>query len=373
VAQHDYNIANAAGAAVRADINGALSAILTRNSGPTAPTVTAPFMPWFDTTAGVFRIRNQADTAWVLWPVALGIETGDTGTLSVPAGTTAERDTSLGRGIRYNTTLGQWEGWDGSAWGALSTGVARSPIAPVTFSVASNALTISCGQITVDFRNPTTGAVTTVTGTPAPLVISNGSTLGTTSGALARLAVGVVLNAGVMELTVNNLAGAVNLSEAVLVSTTAEGGAGAADSATVIYSTTARTNVLYRNLCFAESTQTTAGAWAAAPSAIVGSAEPLALWLSGYGQTRQNVTGSRAAATTYTNTTGRPISVSVHCSASAASANAILTIGGVGNSYVIAVTASVGLQASVFGIVGPGETYSLAVVSMPVATWVEKR
>jgi hypothetical protein len=149
VAQHDYNIANAAGAAVRADINAALAAILTRNSGATAPTVTAPFMPWFDTAAGVFRIRNQADTAWVLWPVALGIETGDTGTLSVPAGTTAERDTSLGVGIRRNTTLGQWEGWDGSAWGALAgISLLRSYLAGLTLSTAgaSATMTVAAGQ-----------------------------------------------------------------------------------------------------------------------------------------------------------------------------------------------------------------------------------
>lgn len=65
MAQHDYNIANAGGAAVRADINAALLAILSKNSGPAAPTVTAPFMWWFDTTNNVLLQRNANDTAWV--------------------------------------------------------------------------------------------------------------------------------------------------------------------------------------------------------------------------------------------------------------------------------------------------------------------
>lgn len=66
MSQHDYNIANAGGAAVRGDINDALQAILTSNSGTSAPTVTAPFMLWFDTANGVLKQRNAADTAWVV-------------------------------------------------------------------------------------------------------------------------------------------------------------------------------------------------------------------------------------------------------------------------------------------------------------------
>lgn len=65
MSQHDYNIANGGGAAVRADINNALAAILSQNSGATAPTTTKPFMLWYDTTTGVLKMRNAADTAWI--------------------------------------------------------------------------------------------------------------------------------------------------------------------------------------------------------------------------------------------------------------------------------------------------------------------
>lgn len=67
MAQHDYVISNAGGAVVRADINEALQAILSSNSGASAPTVTKPYMMWFDTTAVALKIRNAADTAWVLY------------------------------------------------------------------------------------------------------------------------------------------------------------------------------------------------------------------------------------------------------------------------------------------------------------------
>lgn len=63
--QHDYVIANASGAAVRADLNSAFSAIVSNNSGATQPTTTYAYQWWADTTAGLLRIRNSANSAWV--------------------------------------------------------------------------------------------------------------------------------------------------------------------------------------------------------------------------------------------------------------------------------------------------------------------
>jgi hypothetical protein len=66
MAQHDYTIDNADGATFRTDLNAALAALLTVNSGSVAPVVTAPHMLWFDTGTGVLRIRNPANTAWLV-------------------------------------------------------------------------------------------------------------------------------------------------------------------------------------------------------------------------------------------------------------------------------------------------------------------
>jgi hypothetical protein len=65
-----------------------------------------------------------------------------------------------------------------------------------------------------------------------------------------------------------NIAGGNDLSETGLISTTAI--AAASNSASTIYSTTARTSVAYRVLGYIESTQATAGTWAATPSLIQG-------------------------------------------------------------------------------------------------------
>lgn len=68
MAQHDGVIDNGPGLAVRTDINAALQALMSQNSGPVEPTVKYPGQIWLDTTVapdGLLRQRNQGNTAWV--------------------------------------------------------------------------------------------------------------------------------------------------------------------------------------------------------------------------------------------------------------------------------------------------------------------
>ena len=65
MAQHDYDIANADGATVRADLNSVLSAIVSQNSGTAAPPTTFAHMLWADTTNSLLKQRNAANSAWV--------------------------------------------------------------------------------------------------------------------------------------------------------------------------------------------------------------------------------------------------------------------------------------------------------------------
>lgn len=64
MAQHDYVIANQSGAAFRSDLNNGLSAIVTQNSGGSAPSPTYAYMTWADTTTGTLKQRNGANNAW---------------------------------------------------------------------------------------------------------------------------------------------------------------------------------------------------------------------------------------------------------------------------------------------------------------------
>lgn len=149
----------------------------------------------------------------------------------------------------------------------------------LTASVAANALTISVKTkaladatattpITIGFRNATlaTGDYVqrTVTGALS-VVVSSGSTLGFTSAVGQYLYVYAIDNAGTVELAVS---GTPVFADGTLQSTTAEGGAGAADSGVILYSTTARTTKAVRLIGRIFSTQATAGTWASAPTEI---------------------------------------------------------------------------------------------------------
>jgi hypothetical protein len=64
----DYDLANQTPAALRGELNQVLSAIVTHNSGPTAPTTTYPYMEWEDTSTSpaTIRRRNGANSAWIV-------------------------------------------------------------------------------------------------------------------------------------------------------------------------------------------------------------------------------------------------------------------------------------------------------------------
>ncbi len=62
---HVYLIANQTGLNFRADLNEALSAIVSNNSNATEPTTTFAYMWWVDTTAAILKQRNSSNTAWV--------------------------------------------------------------------------------------------------------------------------------------------------------------------------------------------------------------------------------------------------------------------------------------------------------------------
>ena len=65
MAQADYNIANQSGSAFRSELNETLSAILSLNSGSAAPTTTAAYSLWADTTTGLLKIRDSSNSAFV--------------------------------------------------------------------------------------------------------------------------------------------------------------------------------------------------------------------------------------------------------------------------------------------------------------------
>ncbi len=84
MAQHDYVIANGTGAAVRSDLNNALAAIVSNNSGATEPATMYAYQWWADTSTGLLKLRNAANNAWITLRELDGTLTIEAGTVSAP-------------------------------------------------------------------------------------------------------------------------------------------------------------------------------------------------------------------------------------------------------------------------------------------------
>ena len=373
MSQHDMDLANAAGASFRADANLALVALASNSSGATAPATTFAYQFWADTTTGLLKIRNAANSAWlIVCDMATGAPVlGAGATLTFEGATDNAFETTLT--VADPTADNVVTLPDKSGTVAMTSDTAQ--IQPISASVGASALTISASALSLNFRSATlsSGTVTTVSGTPANLVISSGSTLGTVSATQSRIAVLAMNNAGTIELAAVNISGGNDLSETGLISTTAEGGAGAADAANVIYSTTARSNLAYRVIGYIESTQATAGTWATAPSTIQGAGGNAVTAMSslGYGQTWSSVIGSRALTTTYYNTTGKPIMAVIAASVAAGSAGLTVTINGTAVAVGLAVVGAAYGQATV--IIPPNASYSASMPGGTLQVWAELR
>ena len=93
MATHDYSVANDTGANVRADINNALSAIVSNNSSATEPSTTFAYQWWADTANDLLKQRNAANNAWIS---ILTLSTGVPSTIA--GGTSGQVLTSNGAG-----------------------------------------------------------------------------------------------------------------------------------------------------------------------------------------------------------------------------------------------------------------------------------
>ena len=136
----DYDIANGAGSAVRADLNNVFAAIQSLNSGSSDPSGTqVAFQLSVNTSSNLLKIRNAANNGYItignvsqtnlgLMPLAGGTFTGKvthnyTNSLNLPVGTTAQRDGSPAVGMfRYNSTLNVFEGYKNTGWGEIGGG-----------------------------------------------------------------------------------------------------------------------------------------------------------------------------------------------------------------------------------------------------------
>jgi len=115
LSQHDLTIANQGFPAFRSDLNDALQALGSMQSGTSAPATTFANMLWYDTTNNIVKMRNEDNDAWIsLFTLdqsgdlvsAISAATGSFGALSATGNVTLGDSSSDTATVNAKTTFG---------------------------------------------------------------------------------------------------------------------------------------------------------------------------------------------------------------------------------------------------------------------------
>lgn len=126
MSQHDYDIANQLSANLRVDLNNALKALNSNNSGATEPATTFANMLWYDTNSNILKMKPE-DNAAGQW-INIGYLDQGTDTFKVLDGTAV----TTAAGVDTNGIIGDQAT---SAWEA-GTSTTESLVSPAKVKAA---------------------------------------------------------------------------------------------------------------------------------------------------------------------------------------------------------------------------------------------
>jgi hypothetical protein len=113
-------------------------------------------------------VNGSAGVTWTVDEIGATAKTSNTGSSVIPAGTQLQRDGSPAAGyFRFNTTVAKFEGYNGTAWGAVGGGatgggsdevfVENGQTVTTSYAIPSGKNAMSTGPILID-----SGAVVTI-------------------------------------------------------------------------------------------------------------------------------------------------------------------------------------------------------------------
>ena len=123
MAQHDYVIDNQTAPNFRADLNNALAAIVSTNSG-SEPSTTYANMMWYDTSANILKVRNEADDAWI----SVGYLDQSANAFRILDNTQVTTTAGSQTGLLGDQATATWEGGTGTTESLVSPAKVKSAI-----------------------------------------------------------------------------------------------------------------------------------------------------------------------------------------------------------------------------------------------------
>ena len=137
MSQNDLVIANQSAPDFRADLNDALQALASLNSGSTAPSTTYANMLWYDTSNNILKMRSEADDAWIdIGTLNQSTNEFEVANLTELTETQAEDDTSTVFGLVSGERLAQAVAANETAISGITPSDLVSPTAGDTAQIA---------------------------------------------------------------------------------------------------------------------------------------------------------------------------------------------------------------------------------------------
>ena len=180
----DYSLANQSGANFRSELNSILAAVVSQNSGSTAPTTTYAFQWWIDTgvTPALLKLRNAANSAWItvgdVTAANLGLltTTSAASTYLALAGGTVTGNLEIG-------TSGSLTFEGSSADGNETTLAVVNPTGDRTITLPDASLTVAGIDINQNFTVAQRGSITALTdGATITVNLANANNFSVTLG-----------------------------------------------------------------------------------------------------------------------------------------------------------------------------------------------
>jgi hypothetical protein len=180
----DYSLANQSGANFRSELNTILAAIVSQNSGSTAPTTTYAFQFWIDTgvSPALLKIRNAANSAFItvgdVTATNLGLltSTSAASTYLALAGGTVTGALEIG-------TAGSLVFEGSTADGFETTLAVTDPTADQTVTLQNATYTVAGTNINQNFTVAQRGTITALTdGTTITIDMANANNFSVTLG-----------------------------------------------------------------------------------------------------------------------------------------------------------------------------------------------
>ena len=146
MSQNDLVIDNQSFPATRADINSALQALGSLNSGAAAPSTTYANMLWYDTTNNTLKMRSEANSAWI----SVGYLDQSSNAFRIFDDTQVVNSSGTQTGVIGDQATALWE---------AGTSTTESLVSPAKVKSAVESLTISPIKAWVNFNGTGTVAI----------------------------------------------------------------------------------------------------------------------------------------------------------------------------------------------------------------------